>query len=154
MDKCVVLKCGIKRISRTKDDLGFATMRYENRKFRVKNKKYNFSYSFDIQRIAVNKEHIIKYDLPKDPQSAEEEIKLQNDTRTPRLVKIHGRVYATELDSFPVWTPDPFKEMVVNSVNQYFNQKIYDRELAARKEEHSEEAIKALVKKKVDELAD
>jgi hypothetical protein len=57
------------------------------------------------------------------------------------------------LDSFPVWAPDAFKEIVVNSVNQYFNQKIYDKEVAARKEEHSEEAIKALVKKRVDELA-
>jgi hypothetical protein len=58
------------------------------------------------------------------------------------------------LDSFPVWAPDAFKEIVVNSVNQYFNQKIYDKEVAARKEEHSEEAIKALVKKRVDELAE
>ena len=80
-------------------------------------------------------------------------MKLENDTRTPKFIKTHGRIYATELDSFPVWAPDAFKEIVVNSVNQYFNQKIYDKEVAARKEEHSEEAIKALVKKRVDELA-
>lgn len=125
----------------------------EKRNFTLKMGGKRHTFSFDIQRVAVNKNHIIEYDLPKDPQSKEEEMKLENDTRTPKFIKTHGRIYATELDSFPVWAPDAFEEIVVNSVNQYFNQKIYDKEVAARKEEHSEEAIKALVKKRVDELA-
>lgn len=48
---------------------------------------------------------------------------------------------------------DEFKEIVVNSVNEYFDDEIYQKEIEAHKEEHSEEAITKLVKEKVDELA-
>jgi hypothetical protein len=112
----------------------------------TKNKEYRFS--FDLQRVAVNKNHVIEHDLPKDPQSKQEEIKLNNDTRTDGFKELHGRVYATELDTLPVWVPDVFKNMVIQAVNQYFDEDIYSRELEAHKEEHSAEAIALLVKEK------
>ena len=81
-------------------------------------------------------------------------MKLENDSRTEGFIKKHGRVYATELDTLPVVVPAVFKEIVVDSVNQRFDQEIYDREVASHAEEHSEEAIKALVKRKIDDFAE
>ena len=49
---------------------------------------------------------------------------------------------------------DEFKEMVVNSVNDYFDDTVYQKEIEAHEEEHSEEAITKLVKEKVHNLAD
>lgn len=109
-----------------------------------KGKEYKFS--FDLQRIAVNKDQVIEYNLPKDPQSEKEKEKLDNDTRTKGFVEIHGRVYASELDALPVYIPDIFRDMIVKGVNQYFDQDIYNRELEAHKEEHSPDTITKLVK--------
>src|SRR6185503_1775370 len=39
-----------------------------------------YKFSFDLQRIAVNKDQVIAYNLPKDPQSEKEVKKLRNDT--------------------------------------------------------------------------
>jgi len=79
---------------------------------------------------------------------------LDNDKRTNKFVEEHGRVYATELDTLPIYAEDEFPIMVIEAVNQYFNWAIYDREIEAHKKEHSKKAIKKLVKKKVDEYAD
>jgi hypothetical protein len=38
--------------------------------------------------------------------------------------------------------------MVIDAVNQYFDEDIYDRELETHKEEHSPEAIPKLVKER------
>ena len=97
-------------------------------KFTLKGKEYQ--YTFDLQRIAVNEDQVIEYDLPKDPQSDQEMQKLNDDTRTAGFVKTYGRVYATEVDTLPANKAEVFRDMVVNGVNQYFDQEIYDREFS------------------------
>ena len=113
-------------------------------KFTLKGETYE--YSFHLQRVAVNEDQVIEHKLPKDPQSDEEMEKLNNDTRTAGFVKTHGRVYATEVDTLPALKAEVFEDMVVNGVNQYFDQDIYNRKLEAHKEEHSPDIIAKLVK--------
>jgi hypothetical protein len=115
-------------------------------KFTLKDEMYE--YSFDLQRVAVNEDQVIEYDLPKDPQSDEEMKKLENDRRTNGFIREYGEVYATEVDTLPALKADVFENMVVNGVNQYFDQDIYNHELEVHKEEHSPNAITKLVKQK------
>lgn len=110
--------------------------------------KKQYKFSFDLQRVAINEDQVIAYILPKDPQSAKEVEKLNNDTRTAGFIRTYGRVYATELDTLPVYVPDVFRDMIVNGVNQYFDQDIYNRELEAHKKKHSPDIIARLVKQR------
>jgi hypothetical protein len=113
---------------------------------------YVWRFSFDLQRIAINEDQVIRYNLPKDPQSKKEKDKLDNDRRTNKFREKYGRLYATELDALPVYIENEFKKMVVESVNQYFDQDIYNHELEAHKEKHSQNTIIKLVKYKTKQF--
>lgn len=121
--------------------------------FEGEKKSHEVEFDFTLERIAITKEQVEKYDLPSEPLDDKMRAKLENDTRTPAFTKKHGAVYQSELDALPIFILPEFKEMVVDSVNQYFKQETYDRELEAHEEEHSEETIKTLVKTKVNDFA-
>ena len=128
-------------------------LRY-NWKQKEKDEWQHVVFDFTFKRIAITREQVEKYNLPSEPLDDKMRDKLENDSRTPAFTKKHGAVYQSELDALPIYIMDEFKEMVVNSVNDYFDDTVYQKEIEAHEEEHSEEAITKLVKEKVHNLAD
>ncbi len=79
----------------------------------------------DLHRVAVTPEQIDEYNLPFDPDRATRE-KMENDSRTNGFMEKYGTLYATELDALPALIPDVFRqELVIDEVEQYFDDEIY-----------------------------
>jgi hypothetical protein len=104
----------------------------------------------NFQRIAVTQEQIEKFNLPSVPDNQETLDKVKNDTRIDKFKEKHGKLYIVELDALLAIVPEEFKSLVQKSVDQFFNQTIYDDMLA----EYTPEQIKKLVQSKVKFLKD
>lgn len=93
---------------------------------------------FKLTRVALTKKQIHDYDLPHKIErlNVEEQKKLQDDPRY-RDFEIRQGDYACEVDSLPVINFQAFNDMVVQSVNQYFDNNIYQRGLDEHKKEFS-----------------
>jgi hypothetical protein len=104
----------------------------------------------DFQRVAVTDEQINKYALPHKPDKKTEE-KLQGttekkgDTRTPKFMVKHGGLKVVELDALKALKPTEFKELILEVVDRYFDQEIYDQVQGA----HPPDEVSRLVHKKV-----
>ena len=103
----------------------------------------------DFKRIAVTKEQIREYRLPYNPDKITRQ-KMENDTRTDRFLAKYGELYAVELDALPALIPEDFKNMVIQSVDQFFDESIYREFLA----QQSKKEIAQFVRKKVKQLED
>lgn len=104
----------------------------------------------DFQRIAVHREHIEEYNLPSNPDAKTIE-KLKKDPRTKGFMKKYGYarvedIKVVELDALPAIRPDVFRNMVIDSVDQYFDEDIYDSNVEDM-ESYSEDDIKKLIRK-------
>jgi hypothetical protein len=99
----------------------------------------------DLQRVAVTQKQIEKFHLPPVPNSDDTLDKVKRDTRTNGFIEKYGKLYVVELDALLAIVPDEFKTMVQESVDQFFDEDIYQLELA----KHSPEEIKRLVCEKV-----
>ena len=99
---------------------------------------------FDFQRIAITKKQIKDYNLPWDPlqMSDEQQKKIEDDPRYKNHLIEHGQAYAASLDSFPTLHLDEFNKLVVDSVNQYFDNNVYKQVLKEHKKTYNEEYIK------------
>lgn len=104
----------------------------------------------DLQRVAVTQKQIEKFHLPPVPNSDDTLDKVKRDTRTNRFIEKYGKLYVVELDALLAIVPDEFKIMVQESVDKFFDEDIYQLELA----KHSPDMIKRLVRKKVRFLND
>jgi hypothetical protein len=101
-----------------------------------------------FHRIAITKEQIRKFRLPSKPRDQTTLDKLDRDSRTNGFKEKHGgKLYAVELDALLAYRPDEFEKIVQDSVDRYYKPTIFS-ELAGRPE-HSKEAIRRLVLKKV-----
>jgi hypothetical protein len=111
---------------------------------------------FELERVAVTKEQIHKYDLPWDAErmSEEEQEKLQNDPRYKKHLEEHGQAYACEVDSLPTIHPKQFKKIVVKAVNKHFDQKVYDDGLEEHDETYTEEYINDELEYRAREVMD
>jgi hypothetical protein len=107
-------------------------------------------YFIDFERVAVTEEQIEEYDLPPIPEDSETLDKLDKDSRKDRFIDKHGQLIAVELDALLAIVPDQFKQLVQESVDQYFDETIYEREQAR----HSADKIRRLVRRKVRFLND
>jgi hypothetical protein len=98
---------------------------------------------YQLERIAITKEQIFKYNLPWNAErmSEEEQNKLQNDPRTMNHYNEHGQIYACEVDSLPTLYPDEFNNIVVEAVNQYFDKDVNRQGLQKHKERYSEKYV-------------
>lgn len=115
-------------------------LEYFKRYFRLKNVTF--------KRVAIKLEHIRKFNLPSKPTDQQTLEKLERDRRTVKFVSQHnGVLYAVELDALLAYVPDEFEKMVQESVDEYYDSKIYD-ELLSR-EQHKPEHIRCLVTEKV-----
>jgi hypothetical protein len=100
----------------------------------------------DFERIAVTEEQIQEYNLPPTPEDSETLDKLHRDSRTNRFVdKHHGKLFAVELDALLAIAPEEFKWIVQDSVEQYFDEDMYETQQA----KHTPEEIERLVGQKV-----
>jgi len=93
-------------------------------------RQFDLEEIVDFQRVAVTKEHIEQFNLPPMPGDKETEEKIDNDTRTEKFVEKYGERYAVELDALLALRPDQFKSMVEGSVDQFFDQEIYEEVMA------------------------
>jgi hypothetical protein len=99
----------------------------------------------DFERVAVTEEQIQQFNLPPIPKSQETINKIKRDTRTSGFIEKYGRLYAVELDALLAIAPDEFKRIVQQSVDQFFDQGIYERVLS----EHQPRIIDRLVHQRV-----
>jgi hypothetical protein len=100
----------------------------------------------DFERIAVTEEQIQEYNLPPTPEDSETLEKLGRNSRTNGFVdKHHGKLFAVELDALLAIAPEEFKWIVQDSVEQYFDEDMYETQQA----KHTPEEIERLVHQKV-----
>lgn len=102
----------------------------------------------DFQRVAVIPEQIKKYKLPVKLDKSTKE-KLNRDSRTTGFVKKYGGLYAVELDALPALIPDEFKKLLIQSVEQFYDKKIYAKIIS----KHSADEIHELLKNKINQLS-
>ena len=85
-----------------------------------------------INRIAVTKKQIQQFHLPPVPTDAKTLNKLENnDTRTPRFIKKHGRLYAVELEALTL--REEFERLLIRTIDKFYDKSIY-QELISRPE--------------------
>ena len=100
----------------------------------------------DFRRVAVTLEQINRFNLPPVPNNQETLDKIRKDTRTNKFIeKYGGKLYVVELDALLAVIPDQFRTMVQQSVDQYFDERVYKKVLRA----HLPELIDRLVHQRV-----
>ncbi len=89
----------------------------------------------NFEHVAVTKEQVERFKLPSEIDEKTRQ-KLEGywkpdgtwkkpDPNTARFIAKHGRLYSNELDSLPSRAPDEFKKMVIESMDQYYDETIY-----------------------------
>lgn len=86
-----------------------------------------FGVSVDVERKALTREQIDRFKLP--PQPAK-----RSDSRYDDFVKEHGDM-AVELDALP---PDELRDLIRESVSEYFDQEYYQTEVLPKQRERTE----------------
>jgi hypothetical protein len=105
--------------------------------------------NIDFQRIGVTDEQITQYGLPDNPDPDTLE-KLKRDSRRYQFMENHdGRLFQVEVDALAALQPDVFRDLVLNSVDQFYDENIYDE----ASNEHTENDIRKMVKKSARGLA-
>ncbi len=105
-------------------------------------------YKIDFEKIAVTHQQIDKYKLPFNPDKTTIE-KMKRDSRTIGFMEKYGGLYAVEIDALPALIPDLFKYTVIQSVEQFFDRKIYEEILL----NHSQYNINRIFKEKIIRLS-
>lgn len=82
---------------------------------------------FDIERLALTKEQIRKYDPPPNPAKFK-------DPRSGAYIQEHGAV-SWEVDALP---PKTLNRLVVTAIQQVLNQEAYENSLEKEKEERQQ----------------
>ena len=113
--------------------------------------KFNYyDIDVDFQRIAVTEIQMTQFNLPRNPDP-ETLVKLRRDPRRQSFMDRHnGELFQIEIDALQAYAPLEFKNLVQDSVDQYFDERIYQRVLAAP--EHSPQKIDQLVYKRTREF--
>ena len=113
--------------------------------------KFNhYGIDVDFQRIAVTEQQMMQFDLPRNPDP-ETLTKLRRDPRRQSFMNKHnGELFQIEIDALQAYAPLEFKNLVQNSVDRYFDERIYQQVLTAP--EHSPKKIDQLVYKTIREF--
>jgi hypothetical protein len=101
--------------------------------------------TISFERIAVKPDQITQYDLPI-AFDAKTRKKLEKDPRRMAFEEKHGDLYQVELDALPALIPDEFRRMILDSVDQYFDERIYQEMLKEISETYSPTKIDEIVK--------
>ena len=112
-------------------------------------KKINaFKINVDFERVAVSEEQMRIFNLPENPDP-DTIRKLKRDPRRDTFIRKHGRLFQIELDALQAYTPEEFKQLILGSVNEFFNQQIYDDIL----NKYSPADLEKLLKESISSLA-
>ncbi len=84
-----------------------------------------FDLDVDFKRIAINEEQMRRFHLPENP-NPEIIRKLNKDPKRDSFIRKYGRLFQIELDALQAYAPDEFKQMILESVDNFFDQQIYD----------------------------
>jgi hypothetical protein len=84
-----------------------------------------FKINVDFKRIAITEDQMRRFNLPENP-NPETIRKLNRDPRKDAFIQKHGRLFQIELDALQAYAPKEFKQLILESVNNFFNQQIYD----------------------------
>ena len=104
--------------------------------------------NIDFIRIAVTEEQMRMFNLPENP-NLETIKKLKRDPRRNAFIRKHGRLFQIELDALQAYAPEEFRQLILESVNEFFNHQIYDDIL----KKYSQDDLKKLLKKMILSLA-
>lgn len=99
----------------------------------------------DLQRVAVKEEQIEQFNLPVVPENQQTIKKVKSDTRTNSFIEKYGKLYVVELDALLAIVPDEFKRILQESVDQFFDQRIYQAVLS----DHQPELLDRLVHERI-----
>jgi hypothetical protein len=99
----------------------------------------------DFQRVAVTEEQVEEFNLPTEPESKETIEKVNNDTRKNGFIRKYGKLYVVELDALLAIVPNEFKLIVQESVDQFFDTRIYQEVLS----DNPKEAVDSLIQDRV-----
>ena len=84
----------------------------------------------DLKRLALTVEQVEEYKLPPKPEDAETLAKIERDPRN----KNYTLDYVVELDSLVAYVPEEFRKLIVEAIEELYNQEI-NQELEERAEE-------------------
>ena len=91
------------------------------------NKFLKDAVNLDFKRIAITEEQIKKYDLPENHKIARLS---KSKYKNPTLKSVDNRNnenFHIELDTLPAIAPDEFKNMILESVDRFFDISIFDK---------------------------
>ena len=106
-------------------------------------------FDVDFKRVAITEEQMERYSLPRNPDP-ETLKKLKRDPRAKSFIAKHNDLYQIEVDAFQAYAPEDFKKLILESVNEFYDERIYE-EFIAR---HSPSEISKFIKTSVSSLLD
>ena len=80
-------------------------------------------------RVAVTEDQITRYNLPDKPRDKDTRDKIERDPRYASHIQKFGRLIAAEVDALDALYPDVLKQLVQDSVDDYYEPEIYKREI-------------------------
>ena len=93
----------------------------------VKYNKQILNLNIDFKKIAITEDQMRKFHLPENPNPAIIR-KLDNNPRKNFYVSKYGRLFQIELDSFLAYSPEKFKSIVFDSLNNIlYTSKKYEK---------------------------
>ena len=115
---------------------------------------WNEGDEFDFERIAVTHGHIRQYRLPEMPEDDETRAKYKRDPRTAAFEAENGGSFAVELDALAVYAPDAYIKLIQDTVDDFYDQDIYDKELEKRSTAEFKQEIRQMVYDRTKEFLD
>jgi hypothetical protein len=87
--------------------------------------EYELEDHVDFQHIAVSESQVDAWNLPYNP-TPEKEKKLEQDPRSKHFKRKHGKLFQYEIDSLPALRPTEFKNLILEPIDKWFDNKIYE----------------------------
>lgn len=81
----------------------------------------------ELKRLAITEEQVTKFNLPPRPEDIETLRKLERDPRYKSNKSFWESSAIVELDALIAYAPSEFRELVRNSILNYWNKEIYDK---------------------------
>lgn len=91
----------------------------------IRNKIQEFNLNLDFKKIAIREDQMRKFHLPENP-NPEIIRKLDNNVRKDFFISKYGRLFQIELESLQAYSPEQFKNITINSVNEILNKYKYE----------------------------
>jgi hypothetical protein len=84
-----------------------------------------FNLNLDFKKIAITEDQMRRFYLPENP-NPDIIKKLNNNTRKDFFINKYGRLFQIELESLLAYSPEQFKNITANSVNEILNREKFE----------------------------